>query len=283
MVSFKKLFLSMMLMSSMVANAQILSINDAKTKFEGGVEYREGTPIQANPDGEIHTHEALWHNFIFTPLEKVGVEFHHMSNDGGKYNPGNHYFRFGMNGMKVFMLPGYQRGIAVTANLYGEGSQHGVHHFDGVLSTLFMFSTKPKDSRGVGFIFLVNNPTKMFALPIFTWKRDFDEHWSINWMTWLGDFSYNFNKKVALTASYGFSFERYWIEENEKNCMANQILCTPSLSLQWKVCNSLQLSAAGGYQVPLMGSLFNENGTEYLHKLQTRQSWFGSAKLAYRF
>lgn len=277
--------LSLFLVSSFLfasaVSAQLLSINDAETKFETSVEYHGGTPIKENPDGRIFTHEALWHNFYYTPLAKVGVEAHHIYNDGGD-NKANHYFRVGLNGMKVFLLPGKTTGIAVTANLYAEASKYGFHHFDGIVSTLMMYKMDPNNSQGVGFVFLLNNPSKMIALPIFTWNRTFNKHWSLYWMTWLGDFNYHFTDKLKLTASYGFGFDRNWMDYQGQACMANQIVFTPALSLQYQATRRLNMSVAGGYQVAFMGTLFNETGTKAIKRLDARNAPYAQAKLTYR-
>lgn len=275
------------------ANAQLMTINDAKTKIELGTEYRGGTPISdnsrgkaqydgiGNPEGNIYTHLGLWHNFIFSPMTKVGLEGHHMFNDGEGNGKANHYMRLGANASHIFLLPGYTRGISLTANLYGEASQYGVHRFDGVLSSIFLFSMDPKNTKGVGFVWLLNNPQHMFGLPIFLYKRDWGKRWSINFMTWMADFSYHFNDRLSLAASYGFGFERYWFKPADEVLMDNQCVLTPTMSLQWKPCKGLSVSVAGGYNLAFMNTIMNAKGTELLDRRDARLSPYANIKCSY--
>lgn len=296
----KKIILTIVLAGCGIASqAQLMTVNDAKTKFEASVEYRGGTPIGkpgdamrfndknrdfGNPEGTVYTHEALWHNFIFSPMTKLGVEAHHMSNDGVGNGNGNHYFRFGLNGMHVFMLPGYTRGISVTANLYAEASQFGVHRFDGVISTIFLYRMQQKNTQGVGFVWLCNNPQNMIGMPIYILKKDWGEHWSLNFMTWMGDFSYHFNKRFTLSASYGFGFERYWFKpEGHDLMMDNQTVLTPSASLQWTVSKRLNFTITGGGNLAFMNVIMNAAGTEIIDRRDARLSAFGMGKLSYNF
>lgn len=277
--------------------AQLMTVNDAKTKFEANVEYRGGTPITSNDrgkeeyngfgnaEGNIYTHEGLWHNFIFTPMTKLGVEAHHISNDGEGNGKGNHYFRAGINASHVFMLPGYTRAISLTSNLYVEGSQFGIHRFDGVLSSIFLFKMKQNDTRGIGFVWMLNNPQNMIGLPIFLLKKDYGKHFSINFMTWMADFTYHFNEKLHLSASYGFGFERFWYKplNDDKVLMNGQTVLTPSMSFKWDVSKRLAFSVNGGGSLAFMSHLMNASGTELLDRRNARLTYFGNAKLSYNF
>jgi len=292
----KKIILTLVLaVTSATTYAQLMTVNDAKNKFEANVEYRGGTPIAGNsrglkeynnygnPEGSIYTHEGLWHNFIFAPTTKLGVEAHHMSNNGVGNGKGNHYFRVGLNGMNVFMLPGYTRGISVTANLYAEGSQYGLHRFDGVLSSIFLFNMKATDTRGVGFVWLCNHPQRMIGLPIFLWKRDWGKHWSINFMTWMSDFTYHFNPKLHLTASYGFGFERFWYKPADQVLMDTQTMLNPGMSFRWDVSKRLALLVSGGGSIAFMNNIMNASGSELIDRRDARITTFGSTKLSYKF
>jgi len=292
----KKIILTFILaVASAASYAQLMTVNDQKTKFEATVEYRGGTPIDhndrgkaeyndfGNPEGSIYTHEGLWHNFIFSPMTKLGVEAHHLSNNGVGNGKGNHYFRVGMNASHLFMLPGYTRGINVTANVYAEGSQFGLHRFDGVLSSIFLFSMNPKDTRGVGFVWLLNNPQNMIGLPIFLLKKDFGKHWSINFMTWMADFTYHFNDKLHLSASYGFGFERFWYKPADEVLMDGQCMLTPSMSFKWNVSKRLALSVNGGGSLAFMNHIMNASGTELYDRRNARLTYFGSGSLSYNF
>ncbi len=281
--------------ASAVANAQLMTVNDKKTKFEATVEYRGGTPIDhndrgkeqyngyGNPEGNIYTHQGLWHNFIFSPMTKLGVEAHHISNDGEGNGKGNHYFRAGINASHLFMLPGYTRGINVTANLYGEGSQFGMHRFDGVMSSIFLFSMKPQDTRGVGFVWLLNNPQHMIGLPIFLLKKDYGKHFSINFMTWMADFTYHFNDNLHLAASYGFGFERFWYKPADEVLMDNQTVLTPSMTFRWDVSKHLALSVSGGGSLAFMNTIMNASGTELYDRRNARLTYFTCGNLSYNF
>jgi len=292
----KKIFLTIVLaVASLTSYAQLMTVNDAKTKFEATVEYRGGTPVDhndrglaeyndfGNPEGHIYTHEALWHNFIFSPMTKLGVEGHHLSNDGAGNGDGNHYFRVGMNASHIFLLPGYTRGISLTSNLYVEGSQFGIHRFDGVVSSIFLYSMKPDDTRGVGFVWLLNNPQKMLGLPIFLWKKSYGKNWNINFMTWMSDVTYNFNEKLHLSASYGFGFERYWYKPADEVLMGGQAVLTPSMSFRWNVSKRLAFTATGGASLAFMHHIMNAKGTELYDRRNARLCGFSSLNLSYNF
>lgn len=268
------LFSFTLLLCTQFTTAQIVSLNTTKTKIEVEGEARGGTHHEENADGHGYARLYAKHNFLFTKTSRIGIEGRYEANNGD-----NHYFRFEGNVAHTFKIK--TKSLSVACSLHGEASTYAVERFDGHITGIYSYKMNKQQQQGVGVTVLLNNPSGVPLVPMFMFNKQFNQQWSLNFMTYLASLNYDINKKFRLSGGYNMFSENNWIGDKHQRYYANRSYFSPQLSFQWKATQQLTISTQAGYRIPMSCKLYTKSGSRKIGELEKVYSPFCSVRATF--
>lgn len=273
----RKTFLTLLLaLGIWHAKAQIVPSYTEKTIIELEGEARGGSPKEhPNTDGHGYAHVYTLHNFIYSNTTKLGIDGRYEVNNGD-----NHYFRFGPRGSHTFKLKN-SHPLSLSANIYGEASNHAVERIDGFITGVYGFDISQNQQEGIGLIVLLNNPQSVPCVPIYIFHHIFNKQWSVNFMTYMASVNYDYNNRLRLSAGYNMFTEKNWLSLDHKRYYISKSYFSPQVAMQWKVSPRFKLSANMGYRMPINSIMYNRSGSHKVKKLKKYSAPFISVRATF--
>jgi hypothetical protein len=150
-----------------------------------------------------------------------------------------------------------------------DGSEFGFERFTCMAVATINVKQTRSTSIGIGVLGLINTSSSIPVFPVFTFRKKFNDQWTLDLMMSQVHLKYTFNERNRLSVGMSIDNGHFYIHPERESCLYSKSVMNPEFVYERNIGKQLHLTVRSGISVSVVSRIYNpDNYKEYINVSQ---------------